>query len=152
MKPWLRHRMNVADHIDQQIAGRLRPLEGSVVGVQAAISRAIGQGHKPDRGGASNCRLRWRTRPRQSGIRQGWWCQSTRAGRGERTVWETMAQYNKWYEQRGEASETLEALMNSAQGMLEKVALASDQVDELLDSLGTARRELPALEAAAPAR
>jgi hypothetical protein len=143
--------MKVADYIDQQLAGRLKPVEGAVAGVQTAISGLSDKVTNlteevrklppilEDQAKA----VRYQTRMVVSVDKNQAW--------REQQYRETVAQYNKWYDQRVEASKALDALVNSAQGMLDKFALYSDQVDELLDSLEVAGRR-PAVEEGANAR
>lgn len=121
--------VKVADYIDQQVAGRMRPLEGAVVDLSnrfANFSEEIRKLPPAVQDQAKAIRFQTKTMVTINKA-HGWREQQYR---------EVMAQYNKWYEQRGEASRKLDSLINGAETMLEKFILFSDQVDELLDSLG----------------
>lgn len=133
--------VKVADYIDQQVAGRMRPLEGAVVGAQTALSDLSNKFANlseeirklPPAVQDQAKAIRYQTKTMVTiNKAHGWREQQYR---------EVMAQYNKWYEQRGEASMKLDSLINGAETMLEKFALFSDQVDERLDSLGMESHE-----------
>ncbi|HEV2139338.1 MAG TPA: hypothetical protein VGR53_10910 [Nitrososphaerales archaeon] len=126
--------VKVADYIDQQVAGRMRPLEGAVVDLSnrfANLSEEIRKLPPAVQDQAKAIRYQTKTMVTINNA-HGWREQQYR---------EVMAQYNKWYEQRGEASRKLDSLINGAETMLEKFSLFSDQVEEVIDSLGMESRE-----------
>lgn len=137
------NKLKVADYIDQQLAGRLRPLEGALVSEQAGFTElskkvVLLDGELDE------------FAPYFDDLRKEVWNSTkvvesiSKDHRIEAEQYrEAMARYHKWYDQRGEASRALEEMIKGAQSTLEKLALLSDQVDELLDSFGATGRESP---------
>jgi hypothetical protein len=127
-------KVEVANYVDQQLAGRLRPLEAVLAGVQAGMSELSGKiselGPEVKRMAEyaevfANTIL---TQTKQlSKI-------SERFEMREAGYREIAVQYDKWYSKRTEADTELKDLVIEAEDMLVRCDIIIDQMDELIDS------------------
>ena len=131
-------KVEMVNYVDQQLAGRLRPLEGAVAGVQAGLAEVSKLVDLLDK------ELEHLDPYIQSFARDV--MEQTKTVKGlahefalrEEQYLKVTSQYNGWYDKRMSANRELETLTTAADTMLERSATFVDELDELLDTLGVA--------------
>ena len=129
-------KVEMVNYVDQQLAGRLRPLEGAVVGVQAGLAEVSKLVDLLDK------ELEHLDPYIQSFAKDV--MEQTKTVKGlahefalrEEQYLKVTSQYNGWYDKRMSANRELETLTTAADTMLERSATFVDELDELLDTLG----------------
>ena len=132
------NKLKAADYMDQQLAGRLKPLEGAVTGVQAGVSELSKLVNLLDKElehldpyiqrFANDVTEQTKTVKDLAGD----------FALRERQYLKVTSQYDEWYDRRMSANRELVALTTGAGTMLERVATLVDEIDELLGTLGVA--------------
>jgi hypothetical protein len=130
------NKVKVADYIDQQLAGRLKPLEGAVAGVQTGVSELSKLVNLLDK------ELEHLDPYIQSFAKDV--TEQTKTVKGlahefalrEQQYLKVTSQYNEWYDRRMSANRELVALTAGAETMLERAATLVDEIDELLGTVG----------------
>jgi hypothetical protein len=137
------NKVKLADYIDQQLGGRLRPLEGAVVGVQNGLSELSGLKPEVAKMSESVNALAATVSSQANTIKEV----EEQYRLREAAYREVAVQYNKWYSNRAEADLALTDLNIEADEMLTRCYIVMDEMDELIDLM---EKELPASGAARP--
>ena len=130
------NKLKAADYMDQQLAGRLKPLEGAVVGVQAGVSELSKLVNLLDK---ELEHLDSYIQRFANDVTEQTKTVKDLAGDfalRERQYLKVASQYDEWYDTRMSANRELVALTTGAGTMLERVATLVDEIDELLGTLG----------------
>ena len=136
------NKVKVADYIDQQLAGRLRPLEGVLVGVQNGLSELSALKPKVEKMSESVDALATTMLSQVKATKEIVEQYQLR----EATYREIAVQYDKWYTKRSEADLALKDLILGADEMLTRSYIVMDEMDDLIDLV-----EPPVSGAAGPA-
>jgi hypothetical protein len=123
------NKVKVADYIDQQLAGRLRPLEGSVVGVQNGLSELSALKPKVEKMSESVDALATTVLSQVKAMKEIVEQYQLR----EASYRDIAVQYEKWYRKRAEADLALKDLIIEADDMLNRSDIVMEQMDDLID-------------------
>ena len=123
------NKMKVADYIDQQLADRLRPLEGAIVGVQNGLSEVSAL--KPEVEEMSNSvdALTATVSSQAEATNEI----AEQYQMREASYRDIAVQYEKWYNKRAEADLALKDLILEADEMLTRCYIVMDEMDDLID-------------------
>ena len=123
------NKMKVADYIDQQLADRLRPLEGAIVGVQNGLSEVSAL--KPEVEEMSNSvdALTATVSSQAEATNEI----AEQYQMREASYRDIAVQYEKWYSKRAEADLALKDLILEADEMLTRCYIVMDEMDDLID-------------------
>lgn len=128
-------KVEVVDLVDQQLAGRLKPLEGALTGVQSGLSELSGKVSalepKVEKMSESVDALATTMLSQVKTMKEIGEKYQLR----EATYREIAVQYNKWYSTRAEADLALKDMNIEADEMLTRCYDVMDEMDELIDLL-----------------
>ena len=140
-------KVEVIDYVEEQLAGRLRPLEGALTGVQNGLAdlseKAMALSPKVDQMSKNVNDLAITVLSHKKALNDI----SEQHDLREAAYREIADQYNKWYGTRAEADLALTDLNIEADDMLTRCYIVMDEMDELIDLL---EKEPPASGAAGP--
>jgi hypothetical protein len=148
---WLYHRaldhskrgeeaeVSAVDYALKQLETRLGPLTGAIAAAQASVSDLSGRvaklgeetGEMASIVESQGKAVRAQTQVVEKISKD----ESVRESEYKRTI----AEYYDWFEKRGDAARTVAGLIKGTEGILEKFAMLSEQVDEYLDFLARGR-------------
>ena len=128
-------KLSVVDYALKQLETRLGPLTGAIAAAQASVSNLSGRvaelgeetGEMVSIVESQGKAVRAQTQVVEKISKD----ENFRESEYKRTI----AEYYEWFEQRGDAARTVAGLIKGTEGILEKFAMLSEQVDEYLDSL-----------------
>ena len=128
-------KVEVVNLVDQQLAGRLKPLEGTLTGVQNGLSELSGKVSalepKMVKMSESVDALAATVLSQVKAMKEIGEKYQLR----EATYREIAGQYDKWYTKRAEADLTLGDLILEADDMLTRSGIVMEQVDDLIDQI-----------------
>jgi hypothetical protein len=122
-------KVDMVNYVDQQLAGRLKPLEGILVGVQNGLSELSVLKLKVEKMSESVDALATTVLSQVKAVKEIEEQYQLR----EATYREIAIQYNKWYNNRAEADLALTDLNIEADEMLTRSYIVMDEMDELID-------------------
>ncbi|MDV3278375.1 MAG: hypothetical protein LYZ69_07935 [Nitrososphaerales archaeon] len=130
---------SVVDYALKQLETRLGPLTGAIATAQASVSELSGRvtelgeetGEMVSIVESQGKAVRAQTQVVEKISKD----EELRESEYKRTV----AEYYDWFEKRGESARTIAGLIKGTEGILEKFAILSEQVDEYLGSLARGR-------------
>jgi hypothetical protein len=140
-------KVEVVSYVDQQLAGRLKPLEGGLTGVQNGLTdlseKVLALSPKVEQMSKNVNDLAITVLSHKKALNEI----SEQHDLREAAYREIANQYNKWYSNRAEADLALTDLNIEADDMLTRCYIVMDEMDELIDLM---EKEPPASEAAGP--
>ena len=123
------HKMKVADYIDQQLAGRLKPLEGAILGVQNGLSEVSALKPKVEEMSESVDALAATVSSQAEAANEI----AEQYQMREASYRDIAVQYEKWYSKRAEADLALKDLILEADDMLTRCYIVMDEMDDFID-------------------
>ena len=123
------NKVKVADYIDQQLAGRLRPLEGAMVGVQNGLSELSALKLEVQEMSESVDALTATVSSQAEATSEV----AEQYQMREASYRDIAVQYEKWYNKRAEADLALKDLILEADEMLTRCYIVMEEMDDLID-------------------